>query len=355
MPAMPSTASAAVAVSECNAAGNQAAEWQLEAPVLTVTTLRVPHRKHFALQLLLLALTLLTTTFIGMRYMYDFELGQSPLSSQADIFPYSWAWDNLNRLADGLPFSLTLIAILLAHEFGHYAACRFYGVEATLPFIIPAPTLSGTFGAVIRIRSRITSRAALLAIGASGPIAGFLVAIATTCYGLIHSTPITGDAVPSMIRIGAPGLIGVLRGILLGSHPGIPALVQMVPHPVLVASWIGLLITSINLIPAGQLDGGHIIYALSPRAHRISHHLMIGALLYLGTVEWVGWLFWAGLLILPGMKHPKVLDKSPLGAGFIVMALLSLAIFALTVSTQPSSGVSLIQMMSRIHWGFWVR
>jgi membrane-associated protease RseP (regulator of RpoE activity) len=343
MPAMPST-SAAIAP-----------RIRLQAPPLAITTVSAARANPYRLQLLLLLTTFLTTTLIGMRYMYDFELGQSPLSSPADIFPYDWAWTNLGRFADGLPFSLTLIAILLAHEFGHYAACRYYGLEATLPFLFPAPTLSGTFGAVIRIRSRIKSRAALLVVGASGPIAGFLVAIATTCYGLVHSTAITIDAAPSMIRIGAPGLMGVLRGLLLGSNPDIPPLLQMVPHPVLVASWIGLLITSINLIPAGQLDGGHILYALSPRAHKITHHLMIGMLLYLGTAEWIGWLFWAVLLMLPGMRHPKVADKSPLGAGFVALALLSLVIFALTACTQPSTGMSLIQLMARIHWGFWIR
>lgn len=343
MPAMPSTATASVS------------RIQIQPPAMTVANMCAPLPNRYGLQLLLLASTLLTTTFIGMRYMYDFEQGQSPLSSSADIFPYDWAWDHLSRFADGLPFSLTLIAILLAHEFGHYAACRFYGLDATLPFIFPAPTLSGTFGAVIRIRSRIKSRAALLVIGASGPIAGFCVAIATTCYGLVHSTAIVGDAAPSMIRIGAPALIGLLRSMLLGSNQDIPPLVQMVPHPVLVASWIGLLITSINLIPAGQLDGGHIVYALSPRAHKITHHLMIGVLLYLGTAEWIGWLFWAVLLMLPGMKHPKVADTSPLGLRFVLLALAALAIFLLTAATQPSTGLSLIQVMARMHWGFWIR
>ena len=325
-----------------------------QAPSLKIASSQAPPANRYGLQALLLLTTLLTTTFIGMRYMYDFRLGQSPLSSPVDIFPYAWAWANLDRFADGLPFSLTLIAILLAHEFGHYAACRYYGLKATLPFIFPAPTLSGTFGAVIRIRSRIESRAALLVVGASGPIAGFVLAIATTCYGLLHSPAIAGNASPSMIRIGAPALVGLLRRMLLTSHPQIPPLAQMVPHPVLVASWIGLLITSINLIPAGQLDGGHILYALLPRAHRISHHLMIGLLLYLGTAEWVGWFLWALLLMLPGMRHPKVVDQSRLDGGFVALAVVSFAILALTFSTQPSTGMSLIQAMARIHWGFWI-
>jgi len=331
---------------------------QLQAPVLKAAVAPAPRTDAYGVQLLLLLLTLLTTTLIGMRYAYDFQLGRAPLTSSTDILPYQWAWDHLDLYANGLPFSLTLIAILLAHEFGHYAACRMYGVEATLPFIFPAPTLSGTFGAVIRIRSSIQSRAALIVIGASGPIAGFVVAIATTCFGLLHSRAIVGQPLPSMVRIAAPGLMPLLRHLLLHHNPGIPPLLQMVPHPVLVASWIGLLITSFNLIPAGQLDGGHILYALSPRAYKISHHLMIGGLIYLGIVVWVGWLFWAGLLMLPSMQHPKVCkaaDKSPLGLGFLALAPVSIAIFALTASTQPCSEMSLVDLLFRVHWGIWIR
>jgi Zn-dependent protease len=328
---------------------------RVRVPAPELVALRPPAPNRYLLHLVLFVLTVLTTTLIGMRYMYDFDLGQAPLTSQTDILPYEWAWNNLDRLASGLPFSLTLISILLAHEFGHYAACRWFGVDATLPFLFPAPTLSGTFGAVIRIRSRIQSRAALMVIGTSGPIAGFAVAIATTCYGLLHSKAIEGEPLPSVVRISAPPLMNLLRNLLLGAAPDIPPFQQMVPHPVLVASWIGILITAVNLIPAGQLDGGHIVYALSPRAHRICHHVTIGLLLYLGTVEWLGWLFWAFLLLLPGMRHPRIVDKTPLSLGLLALAPVSLAILALAASTQPVAGMSLSQVMLRIHWGFWIR
>ena len=259
------------------------------------------------------------------------------------------------RSATVCPFSLTLLAILLAHEFAHYFACRAYGVDATLPFVFPAPTLSGTFGAVIRIKSRMTSRAAVMIIGASGPIAGFCVALVTTCYGLIHSTPLDSDSPASMIQVGGPGIIDLLRRALLEAHPDIPPLIHLVPHPVLIASWIGLLITAINLIPAGQLDGGHVLYALSPRVHKIVSHLVIGGLLYLGTTEWIGWLFWAFLLTLPAMRHPRVFDEKPLGLAPILLAPVSVAIFAVTFCSQPSTGMSLMQVFARVHWGLWFR
>ena len=324
-------------------------------PVLSYSAPEPAPSTSYGLQVFLLVVTLITTTLIGMRYMYNFNLGEAPLTSGVDVLPYEWGWNNLSHFADGLPFSLTLIFILLAHEFGHYAACRFYGVNATLPYMFPAPTLSGTFGAIIRIKSKIKSRAALITIGASGPIAGMVVAVITTCYGLIHSKPMMPVAAPSLIRIGAPGLIPLLRAMLLGVNPDIPPLLQMVPHPVLVASWIGLLITSINLIPAGQLDGGHILYALSPKIHRITSQIMIGVLLYFGTFEWIGWLFWAFLLMLPAMKHPRIPDRTQLSLKLLALAPICLVIFLLTASTQPVSGMSLLQVLLRIHWGFWFR
>jgi len=331
---------------------------KLTAPITHAEGFNRPRRdssRQRTLQLFLLIATFITTTLIGMRYMADFTHGNSPLTADTDILPYQWAWDHLGLFADGLPFSLTLLAILLAHEFGHYIACRVYGVDATLPFVLPAPTLSGTFGAVIRIKSRIDSRIALMVIGASGPIAGFCVALVTTCYGLTHSRFLDPASPASIIRIGAPGIMDLLRNLLLDSNPGIPPLLHMLPHPVLVASWIGLLITSINLIPAGQLDGGHILYALSPRIHKIVSHLVIGGLLYLGATEWIGWLLWAFLLMLPVMRHPRVFDEKPLTLGPILLAPICLAIFAVTFSTQPSTSMSLTQVFLRIHWGLWFR
>jgi Zn-dependent protease len=263
------------------------------------------------LQLLLLALTLVSTTAVGSRYMYNFELGNAPLADLTDLFPFAWVWQHPEYIQSGLPFSITLLAILLAHEFSHYIACRAYGVRTSLPFVFPAPTLGGTAGALLRIQSRIPSRSALITIGASGPIAGFLVALVTTCYGLVHSKAVLAPTPPSLFRFQAPELITLLHRLLSDSHPELPPLAQIVPHPVLVASWIGILITALNLIPAGQLDGGHILYALSPRLHKLGTNLSIGVLLYLGTVEWVGWLLWAFLLMSPSMAHHPRLGSDP--------------------------------------------
>jgi hypothetical protein len=152
-----------------------------------------------------------------------------------------------------------------------------------------------------------------------------------------------------------------LHRFLSDSHPDMPLLSQMVPHPVLVASWIGILVTSLNLIPAGQLDGGHIVYALSPRAHKISTQVTIAALLYLGTVEWIGWIPWAFLLMLPMMTHPPLPQRAPqagtaeehpdANAAYLVLAALCFGIFLLCGTFQPCVGNSLVSVLLRIHWG----
>jgi len=310
------------------------------------------------LQTMLLVTTFLTTTAVGARYMYNFELGNAPLTSFTDLFPVPWVWQNPDRIASGLPFSITLLAILLMHEFGHYMACRSFDVRTSLPFVFPAPTLSGTAGALIRMKSPIPSRTALIVIGASGPIAGFCVALLTACYGLLHSKIAIAQTPPSIIRFEAPMLITLLHRLLSDSHPEMPPLSQMVPHPVLVASWIGILVTSLNLIPAGQLDGGHIIYGLSPRAHKICTQITIAALLYFGTVEWIGWLPWAFLLMLPMMSRPQLVSSvgppemtATAKAPHLILASLCLGIFVLCGTFQPCVGNSLMEVLLRIHWG----
>jgi membrane-associated protease RseP (regulator of RpoE activity) len=278
--------------------------------------------------------------------MFDFQNGQPPLTSTVDLIPFAWAWRHLQYAAEGLPFSLTLFAILGAHRLGHYFACRIFGVEAA---VSSATYPASSFGTFCRGRSHANSRAETLAIGAAGPVAGFIVAVAATCYGLTHSPAIGAHANPSLLRISAPALIGILRSTMLASYPDIPPILQLLPHPVLVASWSGLLITALTLIPAGRLDGGHILYAISPRLHRIASACSIGALLYLGTVEWIGWLFLALLLIPPPLRYSKSHARTPLSVEWLVVVPLCLTIFLLTASTQPVTGMSLTRVLLRIH------
>jgi Zn-dependent protease len=302
-----------------------------------------PRRGRVVVPVILFFVTLLSTTSVGMRYMFNFHLGNPPLSSDADILPYEWVLHHLSGFASGLPFSLTLIAILLAHEFGHYFACRAYGVNASLPYLLPAPSLSGSFGAVIALKSRVRSRAALITIGAMGPIAGFVVAIGAVAVGLSlsHYAPY---ATTLSQHVQAPLLVHALH-TLIGSTS---ALDRLIPHPVLVASWMGMLITALNLIPAGQLDGGHILYSISPAAHKVSHRLVIVALLAMGIFFWCGWLLWALILMMPAMRHPKVAEDGNIQPYHFALFPICAVILLLSATYAPFQGFSLLDFATKL-------
>jgi Zn-dependent protease len=313
------------------------------APEITVRPQQSP---KLGLPLLLFVVTILSTTSVGMRYMYNFNLGRPPLASDADVLPFGWVFLHLDRFYSGLPFSLTLIAILLAHEFGHYFACRSFGVKATLPYLLPAPSLSGSFGAVIRLQSRVRSRSALIVIGAMGPIAGFAVALFTITLGLAlsHYSPV--DIVPRvqapLIISGLHQLLSALRGDL--NNPA-HSIFLLIPHPILTASWMGILITALNLIPAGQLDGGHILYAVSPNAHKISSRIVVATLFGLGFFFWSGWVLWGIILLMPGMRHPIVPDNEPLKPWHWWLVPICFAIFLLAGTYEPFKGYSLLHIV----------
>ena len=305
-----------------------------------------PRPQRIWIQAILLLLTFLTTTMVGMRYMVNFQQGRFPLSSDADVFPFRWVFENLSHFGLGLPFSITILAILLTHEFGHYFACRAYGVRATLPYVLPAPSLSGTAGAVIRLKSQVKSRTALVAIGAIGPIIGFIVATVSTVIGLALSKQVSIEP-QKLVDFKSPLLFKLLFAVF-GSSFHVRLDAPLLWHPILVASWIGLLITSLNLLPAGQLDGGHILYALSPRVHRIVTYAVIATLFALGIKCWLGWLIWGTLLCVPGMRHPPVKETTPLDPKLFVLVPVSLAILILTATPQPFTNASLLDIFSHM-------
>ena len=301
--------------------------------------------RRFGIPLLLAVVTMSSTTAVGMRYMHNFRLGAPPYSGDADILPYAWVIANLRDWATGLPFSLTLLGILLAHEFGHYFACRYFNVRATLPWLLPAPSLSGTFGAVIRLRSSIRTRAALIVIGAAGPIAGFLVAIVTVAVGISLSHYGSYSVMyvqPTMIVVALHALLAPQTNLAL-----------IVPHPILTASWIGILITALNLIPAGQLDGGHIVYSISPIAHRTCSRLVIAALFVIGVFCWAGWILWAIVLMMPAMRHPRIPDPAPLTRAQSLLIPACAIIFLCCATYAPFRGYSLIDGIHKLPQRYW--
>ena len=301
-----------------------------------------PRPKHrYWLHLLLLALTFFTTLIVGARLQWNFLVGLPPFTLGNDIFPsLNWALQG-NHLLLGLPFSLTLMLILLAHEMGHYLFCVRYGVSATLPFFIPFPTLIGTLGAFIRIKSPLRSRVVLFDIGIAGPIAGFVVAVVVLIFslGLSRIAPI--GAVTPDIQLGYPLIFHLVRRSLVAlgwAHgmAGVP-LSRLYLHPVAIAAWVGMFATSLNLLPGGQLDGGHIVFAVSPRAHKTVSRATILALIPLAVYFWTGWLVWAVLLRISGMRHPSVPVWPHVGTGRRWLAGFALLMLVLTFSYEPIS------------------
>ena len=270
----------------------------------------------------LVNLVLFLLTFVSTLVVGAIHAGVDPVKEPQDML-------------QGLPFSLALLLILLVHEFSHYITSRRHGIEASLPYFIPAPTLFGTLGAFIKMRSSITTKNALMDIGASGPIAGFLVSIVAVVVGLhyseIHALPRqTGE----MMVLGDSLLFIALTKIVIGT---IPDTYGVYLHPVAFAGWIGFFVTSLNLIPAGQLDGGHIAYAILGEKHRWLSKIMIGLLVLLGYF-FQGWLVWAVLLFFLGTKHPPILfPEIPLDPRRKAIGLIALVIFILTFMPVPVS------------------
>jgi membrane-associated protease RseP (regulator of RpoE activity) len=299
--------------------------------------------RDYCLPALLLAASAITTTANGARYMQNFLEGMPPVVRESDLWPWGWLSDHPDLFKTGWAFSLTLLGILLIHEFGHYFACRWHGIRATLPWVLPAPTLSGTAGAVIQIRSRIPSRDALMDVGIFGPLAGYVASAFAVAAGFALSYHAPNHAPRAIVRFaGEPLTIRLVHALVARWDPSVPSFEHIAPHPVLVAGWIGLFITALNLIPGGQLDGGHILYAISPRVHKVATNLLPVLLIVAGTVYWVGWILWGLFLLIPAMRHPRVpMDPAPT-RGRIVLGVVGLAIFLLTFTTMPFYDNSLL-------------
>jgi membrane-associated protease RseP (regulator of RpoE activity) len=290
----------------------------------------VRSKQRYWLHGLLLLLTLLTTTLLGVALQYDFDRNLPVEARQIFFEVYERVWYHPVELLEGLPFSLTLITILLAHEVGHYLAAAYYRVDASLPYFLPAPTLIGTFGAFIRIRSAIYSKRALFDIGVAGPLAGFVFLLPALSVGLAFSKVVPGIGHQGDVHFGVPLLQWLLqRTIFPGTGAG-----DVYLHPVGRAASIGMFATALNLLPIGQLDGGHIVYALAERKHRAISNLALVALVPL-TPFWPAWLFWALILFLFGRRHPVVYDLSDLGRGRYQLGWIALAVFILCFTFAP--------------------
>ena len=305
-----------------------------------------PLRRRYWLHILLFLATVFTTLVVGARLQYNFSQALPQFQSDADIFPLHWALQHPSSLMLGIPFSATLLCILLAHEMGHFICAQRNHVYATLPFFLPAPTLIGTMGAFIRIRSPIRTRATLFDIGIAGPIAGFVVAFPVLIIALLVSRPATAPASDSGLELGFPLIFHFVWKVL---HPQATVpLAQLSLSPIAIAAWVGMFATSLNLLPGGQLDGGHILYALWPRLHRPISQLTVLALVPMGVFWWTGWLVWAALLLLSLMRHPHLPEYPPLNNNRRLLGWFALLMFVITVIPVPFAKASLLDVIKEV-------
>jgi len=231
----------------------------------------------------------------------------------------------------GLPFSLAIMSILFCHEMGHYLTARYYGLDVSLPYFIPFPTLVGTMGAFIRIRSPFRDRGSLLEVGIAGPIAGFVVAVVVLILSLGHSRATTLP--PEAIQLGEPL---IFKAIQLLMHLTPAQGTDYYLHPVSLAAWFGFLATALNLLPAAQLDGGHVMYALFRGYHKQISRAVVALLIPLALFYYLGWAVWILLLLVLKLHHPPTLDdEAPLQTRHIVLGWIALGLLILCFMPAP--------------------
>ena len=272
------------------------------------------------LHILLFLATVLTTLAAG-----AFQFG-------VNLFAEPW------RLYQGYPFAVSILAILGSHEMSHFLTSRRRRLDVSLPYFLPGlpfpPPLPGTFGALIRIRSPILDKRTLVEVGCSGPLMGILVAVPVLVVGLLLSPVKTLPAgAGEGIQLGEPLLFKFLCWLTLGP---IGPNDHVIMHPVAFAGWLGMLITALNLLPVGQLDGGHVIYALFPTWHRRISITCLVMLVIFGILTWQGWLLWATILAVMGFRHPPpYCDWIPLDRRHKALGVLTIVVFLLTFTPMP--------------------
>ncbi len=294
-----------------------------------------PEPEPRSLRSLLVAIALFVVTGIstlaaGAQFAAAYAAGRMP--DLDDFYPgYFRPFVEPRLLLTGLPFAVTLLGILLAHELGHFFACRYYRISATYPYFVPAPTLIGTMGAFIRIRSPIVNRRALFDMALAGPLVGFLIAVPALVFSIAHSKVIPFDRASPLV-FGIPLVERILEALL---RPGVPH-ANLLLDPVGRAAWVGLFATALNLLPAAQLDGGHILYSVTSEYHRRISFAVALALVPLAVWYWPGWGLWAVLLVIIGFRHPPLINRwEPLDPMRRAGALVALAIFLLCFMPAP--------------------
>ncbi len=289
------------------------------------------------LNLILFLITVLSTFFVGLTWSLSF-LYADLLSENPDAALEFNLFHDSQVFVLSLVYSITLLGILSGHELGHFLACRHYRINATLPFFIPAPTLVGTLGAFIKIKSPITKKHQLFDIGVAGPLTGFILSVPALIYGLSISKVVPPIPKEGSLIFGEPLLLKIIGNLLFRD---IPRDFDVILHPVAFAGWVGIFVTALNLFPIGQLDGGHVAYALLGSRARNLARIFFGIYIILGIFFWIGWFLWALIILILGLKHPRVIDEEmPLSPQRKFIGFVMLLIFILTFIPDPIKGYS---------------
>ena len=296
-----------------------------------------------AVNIVLFLLTVFTTLLIGslqqggnVFFLRDFAADPYVQANYWRVLWLSLATGNplkLGELLLGVPFSFALLLILGSHELGHYLAARRYGVDASLPYFLPIPhPLMGTMGAFIRIKSPIPDRRALIRLGVAGPLIGFLLAVPIVIVGMMLSKAVPVETTKGSIALGSSLLFGWLSQIFF---PNLPAGYDVSLHPLAFAGWLGFFVTALNLIPIGQLDGGHIAYVALGRFRKQFRFAVLAVMVAFGFL-WQGWFFWGILILILGLDHPPTQDEiTPLHPGDRLLMLIAALVFILTFIPAP--------------------
>jgi membrane-associated protease RseP (regulator of RpoE activity) len=305
-------------------------------------------RRGIWLNVVLFIITIFTTFFFGLIHSLSFLYGDL-LNEDPEAAVSAAIFKDPQAIFLAVIYTSVLLGILLGHELGHYMTCRHYSINATLPYFIPAPTLIGTLGAFIKIKSPITRKQQLFDIGIAGPLTGFILSLPALAYGISLSKVIPPSVLPEegTLMFGEPLLLKILGSLILKD---IPAGYDILIHPVAFAGWVGILVTSFNLFPVGQLDGGHISYALiGPAKSRALARVMLAVFIIMGVVFWIGWFLWAFIILVLGLRHPRIIDEeTPLSPRRRFMGFIALLIFILSFIPDPLKGYSLFDVFRQL-------
>jgi len=270
-----------------------------------------------AKHIVLFVLTAISTYLVGANYSFD-----------------------AGNIVNGLSYSCSIMLILLSHEMGHYVMSRSYGIPATLPYFIPFPfSPFGTFGAIIKMKGIIINKKALFDIGVAGPLASFILSVPCLFFGMKLSTVVTTTAGTNEFRLGEPLLLKLIQWITVGE---LPPTQDILLHPLGYAGWVGLFVTALNLLPVGQLDGGHVVYAVFGQKSKWAFMGSILILVFLALYYNPGWIALIILLLIFGMRHPQPFDsETPLDRPRKILACFMLIVFILSFTPAPFPGLSL--------------